>query len=170
MGALGINVGFLVSQVVNLVILLVLLRVVLYKPVMSMLDQRALRIKKGLEDAQEAEERAAQAEADYQKRIEGAEREAQVVVDQAAAQARKIQEEILARARAEAEELLAKAHQQIGTERQEALRTMREQVADLALAISTKLLGQSLDDQTHRRLIDEFLAELAESKSPSTGQ
>jgi F-type H+-transporting ATPase subunit b len=169
MGALGINVGFLVSQLANLFILLILLRVVLYTPVMNMLDQRALRIKKGLEDAQEAEERAAQAEADYQRRMEGAEREAQVVIEQANAQARKIREETLAKAQAEAAELLAKAHQQIGTERRESLRTVRGQVADLAIAVAAKLIGQSLDDEAHRRLVEEFLTELDESP-PSTGR
>ncbi len=67
MDALGINWGFLLSQIVNLAILLIALRLVLYKPVMRMLDQRAQRIKKGLEDAELASKKAAQAEAEYQR-------------------------------------------------------------------------------------------------------
>jgi F-type H+-transporting ATPase subunit b len=166
---LGINVGFLVSQIVNLVILLLLLRAVLYKPVLNMLDQRAQHIKQGLHDAELATQKASQAEAEYQRRMEEAKRQAQGIIEQAAAQARKVQEETLTKAQGEAQELLTRAHQQIDAERQEALRAMRQQVAELALAISSKLISQSLDDQTHRRLIDEFLAELTQATPPSTG-
>ena len=77
MAALGIDVGVLVAQLINFFLLLALLSLVLYRPVTKMLRERSERIAKGLADAAEAEKRAAQAEADYQKRLEEARREAQ---------------------------------------------------------------------------------------------
>ena len=53
MEALGINAGHLISQIANLTILLVLLRVVLYRPVLNMLDQRAAKIRQGLDSLPE---------------------------------------------------------------------------------------------------------------------
>ena len=52
MEALGINLGYLVSQIVNFTLLAVLLYFVAYKPILRMLDERSERIKKGLEDAE----------------------------------------------------------------------------------------------------------------------
>ena len=159
MDALGINWGFLLSQVVNLAILLIALRLVLYKPVMRMLDQRAQRIKKGLEDAELASKKAAQAEAEYQRRVEQAKHEVQKIIDKAVEQGERARDDIIARAQKEAQELLDKARRQIEIERQDALRAVRTQVADLVVAATAKVVGQSLDARTHRRLIDEFLAE-----------
>ena len=67
LAALGINLGFLVSQIINFIILMALLNFVAYKPLLNMLEQRRERIRKGLEDARAAEERLANAEAEAQK-------------------------------------------------------------------------------------------------------
>ena len=60
MEALGINLGYLISQIVNFTLLAVLLYFVAYKPILRMLDQRSARIKQGLEDAELASRRAAE--------------------------------------------------------------------------------------------------------------
>jgi F-type H+-transporting ATPase subunit b len=57
--ALGINLGYLISQIVNFTLLAVLLYFVAYKPILRMLDERSARIKKGLDDAELASKRAA---------------------------------------------------------------------------------------------------------------
>ena len=69
MEALGINLGYLISQIVNFTLLAVLLYFVAYKPVLRMLDQRSERIQKGLEDAEAASRRAAEMEQEFQKQL-----------------------------------------------------------------------------------------------------
>ena len=65
MDKLGINLGYLVSQIVNFTLLAVLLYFVAYKPILRMLDERSARIKKGLEDAETASRRAAEMEQEF---------------------------------------------------------------------------------------------------------
>ncbi len=62
MDELGLNLPVLIAQVVNFFLLLVLLRIFLYKPILEMLDRRAQRVKEGMEAADESKERASAAE------------------------------------------------------------------------------------------------------------
>lgn len=164
MGALGINLGQLISQVVNLLILLVALRALLYKPVLEMLDQRSGRIQQGLEDAEAAAQKAAQAEADYQQRIGEAQRTAQAMVDQASQEARSLRERTLRGARDEAQRYLDRARREIELERQQALRAQKAQLADLVIAAASKVVAHELDETAHRQLIEQFLADPGDSR------
>ena len=160
MSALGINLGYLISQIVNFVLLFVLLSVILYRPITRVLDQRAARIRKGLEDAERAEQRLARIEADRDRRIQQAEREAREIVAQAREEARVERERTLIQAHAEAEELLSRMRREIDRERRHAVSKMREQIADVVIAATTKVVEQSLDEKTQHRLIADFLDEL----------
>ena len=159
MEALGIQAGYLISQIVNLLILLLVLRALLYKPILSMLDARAARIRQGLEDAEAASKSAAQAEADYQKRLEEARLEAQDIIKQANEEAQKLRQQTLDEARQEAQQLLERTRQEIDLDRQETLRVQQVELADLVVDTAAKVIGQVLDDPGHRQLVEQFLAE-----------
>ncbi len=163
MEKLGIDAGVLIAQLVNFFLLLALLSLVLYRPVTKMLRERSERIAKGLADAEMAEKRAAQAEADYQKRLEEARREAQALVAQAREAAEKERQAILARAQTEAQELRARAEEGVERERREALTALQGQVADLAIDAAGRVLGQAVDSAAHRQLVRDFLSKLEQA-------
>jgi F-type H+-transporting ATPase subunit b len=159
---LGINLGFLISQIVNFTLLAVLLYLVAYKPVLRMLDERTARIKKGLEDAENASQRAAQMEQEFEHKLAEARREGQEIVAQAARMSEKTRQDILEKARQEANEQIEKAKDEITHEREQAMTELRQQVADLSLTISRKVIGATLDENRQRQLIAEFLQEAEE--------
>jgi F-type H+-transporting ATPase subunit b len=162
--ALGINLGYLISQIVNFTLLAALLYFVAYKPVLRMLDDRSARIKKGLEDAEEASRRAAQMEQEFEQRMVQARREGQEIIAQSTQMSEKGRQEILATARQEARAEIDKAKEEIIREREMAMAEIRQQVADLSLTISEKVIGEALDEQRQRRLIEEFLEQTEELK------
>ncbi len=164
MEALGINLGYLISQIVNFTLLAALLYFVAYKPVLRMLDDRSTRIKKGLEDAEEASRRAAQMEQEFEQRMVQARREGQEIIAQSTQASEKVRQEILATARQEARLEIDKAKEEIVREREMAMAELRQQVADLSLTISEKVIGEALDEQRQRRLIEEFLEQTEELK------
>ncbi len=157
MEALGINVGYLISQIVNFALLAALLYVVAYRPILRLLDERSARIKKGLEDAELASKRAAEMEQEFERRMAEARREGQEIMAQATQMSEKARQEILDRAREESRALIEKAKEEIDRERDLAMAELRQQVADLVVAVSEKVIGASLDEQRHRQLIAEFL-------------
>lgn len=164
MEALGINLGYLISQLVNFTLLVVLLYFVAYKPILRMLDERSARIKKGLEDAESASRRAAEMEQEFERRMGEARKQGQELVAQATQLSEKARQEILDKARYEASGLVDKAKEEIGRERDVAMGELRQQVAELSLAISHKVIGESLDEEAQRRLIARFLDEAEELK------
>jgi F-type H+-transporting ATPase subunit b len=160
--ALGINLGYLVSQIFNFTLLAVLLYVVAYKPVMRMLDERSERIKKGLEDAEAASRRAAEMEQEFEARLGEARREGQEIIAQATQMSETARQEILEKSRQEARAQIEKAKEEIERERDLAMAELRQQVAELSLAISEKVIGETLDEQKQRKLIAEFLDQTEE--------
>jgi F-type H+-transporting ATPase subunit b len=159
MDELGLNLPVLIAQLVNFFLLLVLLRIFLYKPVLEMLDRRAQRIREGVEAAEQSKEQAFEAEAEVAKQIDEARQQSQALVAQAQEAANRIQEESRNQARQEAETLLERARNEIQLERDQAIAELRGEFADITVSAAEKVIGQSLDRQAHQRLIDEALAE-----------
>jgi F-type H+-transporting ATPase subunit b len=162
--ALGINLGYLISQIVNFTLLAVLLYFVAYKPILRMLDERSARIKQGLEDAESASRRAAEMEQEFEQRLAEARKEGQEIISQATQMSEKARQEILETARQEAREQVEKAKDEIARERELAMSELRQQVADLSLSISEKVIGEALDQQRQRELVARFLEQTEELK------
>ncbi len=159
LAGLGINVPTLLAQVVNVVILLVVLYFVAYKPVMRMLDERSRRIKDSMDQAEAIKEQAARAEEEVKKQLEVASREGQKRIDQSVKAGEEVREKAKQSARQEAEALISRARGEIQRERDEAVSELRKEVADLTIAAAEKVIERSLDKKAHRELIDKVLAE-----------
>ena len=160
MGALGIEPGLLISQIVNFLLLMVILRMVLYEPVLKMMDRRKERIAQSMRDAERAAAAAQEAEADKAKVLDAARREAQEIRAQAARDAEKIAQEIRSRAEQEATEIRMKAQDDAQAQAQLVLSEANKQIADLAILATEQLLGRELakkDEQA--RFVTEFLAQ-----------
>jgi len=159
MDQLGVNVPLLIVQVLNFFVVLLALRVFLYKPILGMLDQRSQRIREGLDAAEQSKEQAASAEQEIAQQIDVARREGQALVAQAQEASARIQDEARNQARTEAETLIERARGEIQLERDQAIAELRREFADLAINAAEKVINQSLDKQAHSRLIEEVLAE-----------
>jgi len=162
--ALGINLGYLISQIVNFTLLALLLYFVAYKPVLRMLDERSARINQGIQDAEQASRRAAEMEQEFERQMAEARREGQEIVAQATQASERAGQEILERAREESRTQIERAREEIARERDLAMADLRRQVAELSLMISEKILGEALDEQSQHRLIAEFLEQTEELK------
>jgi F-type H+-transporting ATPase subunit b len=157
MEKLGINVSQLIWQIVAFGLLVYLLRRFLYRPVLKMLDERRRRIEQSMADAQTAAEKAAAAQVEFERRLAEARKEAQTVLAQANEMSAKMRDDILQTARQEAREMVDKARQEIEADRARSMAQLEKEVADLAISVSEKVLGESLDNNMQRRLINEFL-------------
>jgi len=161
---LGINLGFLVSQLVNFSLLAVLLWLLLYKPVLNMLNQRKERIARSMADVDAAREAAAKAQQEYDRKIAEAQRKAQEIIGQAAQAGEKVGAEVKADAQRDAEAIRQKAHAEAAQEKAHVLVEVQNQIASLSMLATERVLGRAIDDDLQQKLIDQFLAELGEVK------
>src|SRR5688572_22850933 len=151
---LGINLPVLLGQLLSFIFLLTALRLFVYKPVLAMLDERRERIRQGLEAATRGQEQAVEASREAQVQIDNARREGQAIVAQAQQVAARLQEEGRQQALQQQEAMLERARSEIQLERDTAISELRREFADLTISAAEKVIGQSLDQQAHQRLIE----------------
>ena len=154
---LGLNWPGLIWHAVNFIVLLLLLRQFLFKPVVGMLDARAQRVRDSMDQAEQARRAAEQAETDRQTLLAETRREAEQIRARADEQAKRI----LADADARAKERQQLAEQQAeATARQIEERVMaqvRAQLADLVVTAVDRVTRGALDANAQRGLVQQFL-------------
>jgi F-type H+-transporting ATPase subunit b len=155
---LGLNLGFILVYLFNFLIMLVVLRVWVYKPILGLLDRRRQAIAQGLEDARVAAEARAAAEKEAAKIVADAQAEASRVVREANERAQGVAKEVRTEAEAEAAKARETALAETEAERNRILGDLRGQVATLSIAATQKLLGEALDEQRQRTLLNEFFS------------
>jgi F-type H+-transporting ATPase subunit b len=156
---LGINLPVLLGQLLSFTLLLIVLRLLVYKPVLKLLDERRERIQEGLNAADRGREQGEQAAREAQAQIEAARREGQQIIANAQQVAQRIQEEGRQQALQQQDAMLERARSEIQLERDSAISELRREFADLTISAAEKVIGQSLDRSAHQRLIDRAIAE-----------
>jgi len=160
MEGLGINLGYLVIQILGLFVLLLLMKHFAYGPIIRVLEERQARIAKGLEDSRQAAIARDNADAEAKKILDAARADAAKFRADAAVQAEEAASGITAKAHQEKQEILAKAKDDAKEERNRILSELRTQVASISIAAANKLVGEALDDQRQRRIIANFFTKV----------
>jgi len=154
---LGFNLPGLIAQLINFGILLLILRLFLYKPVLRILDERRTRIEEGLNRAEQAAVQASASQDEARRVIDEARGEGRELVAAAQEAAARLRTELEERARTDANLIVTRARDEIQNERDQAIEQLRREFADLTIAAAEQVIGQSLDRAAHQRLIDETL-------------
>jgi F-type H+-transporting ATPase subunit b len=161
---LGLNLGFLIVQILNFAIIFIVLRAWVYKPLINMLEKRKAAIARGLEDARIAEEARANAEVEANRIITEAQMKANDVIREATERADAAGREVRAAADAETAKARDASLAEIAGERNRMLSELRGQVVTLAIAATQKLIGESLDEKRQHNLLQEFFSGVKSGK------
>ena len=161
---IGINLPLLLAFIVNFVILFGLLGLVLYKPVMRMLDERSKRIKESMERAEATKEEYAHAEEEVKGLISKAREDGQALVSQATQIGERLREEAKEGARKEAQAIIDRTRAELEEERDRIIDDLRREFVDISISAAEKVIKETLDKERHRRLIEEALEESATFK------
>jgi len=162
--ALGINLPFLLVQIVNLLIVYTVIAKWVVGPIGNMLEKRRQAIAQGLEDARVAADARANAEKEAAKIIADAQAEASKVVREANERAQEVAKAVKAEAEAEAAKARQSALTEAELERNRLLADLRGQVAALAIAATQKLVGDALDEKRQHALLEEFFSGVKSGK------
>jgi F-type H+-transporting ATPase subunit b len=155
--ALGVDLMSLIVYLINFGILLLVLYFVAYKRLLGMLDQRSKKIKDSLEEAERAREASAQSQADVQQALEQNRHESQRILSEAREMADQFRQHEADKAREQATQIVERAKVEIERERDMAVEQVREELANLTVIATERVIHKSLDPKTHQDLIDEVL-------------
>lgn len=164
MEKLGLNLGFLIVQILNFAIIMVVLIAWVYKPLMNMLQKRREKIEKGLEDAQVAADARANAEKDAEALKADAQAKAAQMIREATEKAEAANRDVRAAAEAEMANARKAGLVEMETEKERALNELRVHVTALAIAAAQRIIGETLDEKRQHALVDEFFSGLKADK------
>ena len=160
---LDVEPGLIFWTVVTFLLLLIVLRSVAWKPILTMLDQREQRIADALEEAEKARQEAEQQNQENQAKLEAAQAEARQAIAEGRELAEKVAQEVRERAEAEAGQMMDQARRTIQQERDQAVQELRNQAADLAILAARNILDDQLDENRGRQIVDDTISRLPES-------
>ena len=161
MGELGLDPRLLLSQVVNFALMALILHRLLHKPLLAALDARARRVQESIDKSRQADQLLQEMRQRYASELDLAQRQAHDLVEQGTRTAEQQRQEILAAAREEAQQIITRAQAQAQRELELGELALRQQIVDLSIAAASQVIGQSLDQQAHHRLIEEFIAQVS---------
>ena len=153
-----INLFWVIVSALNFILFFILVWTFAFKPVSKMLADRKDRIEQGLKDAEQARQDRESAESERVATLTDARREANDILVRAQKVAQETRDADIAATRTELERLRERAAAEIEAEKQRAIGELRGEVADLALAAASRVVGESMNDERQRRLVQEFLA------------
>jgi F-type H+-transporting ATPase subunit b len=156
-GTLGLNVTGLLWHAFNFIVLLVLLRLFLYRPVLGMLEARAQRVRESMEQADQARRAAEQAEADRQALLAETRREAERIRARADEQAKRILADAEARAQERQRHIEQQAEESARQIEERVMAQVRAQLADLVVSAVDRVTRGVLDANSQRGLVQQFL-------------
>lgn len=161
MDLLNPSLGLAVWTILTFVVVLLVLRRFAWKPILGAMEARERGIQQLLDDADKARADAEKLLQEYRRQLAEARGEAQRILGEGKSAAERVREEMLERARAEAEAIVTRAGGEIDLERRKALAEIRERAVDLAIGAAGKVIEESLDDERHRRIAEDYLREIA---------
>ena len=166
-GLLDIN-GTLIAEIIAFLLMLGVLAKWVYPPIIKAAEARQNQIKQQLEQAEKARKEAEERLQQAQDEIVSARVQAGQIIEQTNRAAERIQQEAQERAREEARRIVEAASRDIDAERQRAIQAIRAQMADIVTGAVRRIVGESLNGQRHRRLIEAAIEQV--EKEPSASQ
>lgn len=159
--------GLAIWTIITFLVLLYFLAKFAWKPLLRFLDARQETIKKSLEDAQQAKQELERLNRESAEIIKNAHVEAESIISKSRSEAEKLREEIKQKARTDADAIVREAQRQIETETGRALRQIRSEIAEMSVAIASKLIQRNFSSQDNSELIEETLKQMESGSRPS---
>ena len=156
-----INWQLMLSQTITFLIMLAIVWKFGWKPMVKFMNDRSEKVRKTLDDAENAKQSIAKLEADYRAKLEAVEQKSAELVSQARAEAVKAKEEIMRAAHQEAAELHKKSRDQLDADRRKVMGEMRAEIVALAMAVVEKALKEPIAAGVHDRKFKEIIEELS---------
>ncbi|MHC4182963.1 MAG: F0F1 ATP synthase subunit B [Planctomycetota bacterium] len=158
--ALGVNFKMVIIQAVGFLFLLLLLKKFLFGKIKDMIKARADEIKETYKKSEDDRTEAGKLKESYQKKVVEAEKQAEEKIQVAVVNAKELGDGIVSKSHTDAEEIMSKARLNIDLERKKALAEVRNQVIDLTVYASARLIQQSINHGTAEKLVDDVISEV----------
>ena len=159
-----IDPGTIVFTLINTLIIFILFKVFLFKPVGKILDKRNEMAAAEIAEAKRAKESAAKTEQEYIEKLAKAKEEAADIMKQATLRAQKREEEIVNEANQKAAEIKARAEENIERDKQRAVNDIKDEISDIVIMAASKVVEKEISAKDNEAIIADFLHNVGTAK------
>ena len=154
----------LAIQIINTIVLFWILRKILFKPVLSIIDARESAIKSDIATGEQAKSEGLALKAEYEQKLAAVKNEGQEIIKQATLRAEQKSEEIISSAKEEAISLKERANKDIAQEKQKVMNELKNDISSIAILAASKVIEKDIDQAKHEEMINKFIEEVGEAK------
>lgn len=159
-----IDPGTIVFTLINTLIIFILFKFFLFKPVGKILDKRNEMAAAEIAEAKRAKESAAKTEQEYIEKLAKAKEEAADIMKQATLRAQKREEEIVNEANQKAAEIKARAEENIERDKQRAVNDIKNEISDIVIMAASKVVEKEISAKDNEAIIADFLQNVGTAK------
>lgn len=163
-GLLDPHAGLMFWTLLIFVALWLLLRKYAFPAIFAAVEAREKALEEAITAAKRDREEAAKLLEEHRRQIDAARADAQRLIAEGGKAGEKIRTEMIEEARRQQQEILERARQEIGIERDRAIAELRREAVDLAIRGASKVIERNLDDDTNRKIVEDFLGSLQQAK------
>ncbi len=149
---------------INILILYILMRMFLFKPIRGIMAKRKEAIDSQFETAEQKIADAEKMKSEYEQKLKQAEGESFEIIREARQKAQEEYERIVVAAKTEADKIVKDSHKAIAMQAEKAATKSQNQLADLVLDAVLKVSGQQIDDSASKKMIDDLLKEAGSAR------
>lgn len=154
----------LIIQIINTVILFWILKRILFKPVLNIIDARENAIKSDIAIGEQAKNEGLSLKSEYEQKLSAAKSEGQEIIKQATLRAEQKSEEIISTAKEEVTVLKDRANKEIEQEKEKVMNELKNDISSIAILAASKVIEKDIDKTKHEEMINKFIEEVGEAK------
>lgn len=162
-GIISVNIWQILVSLANLVILFLIVKKFLYKPVMKMINDRQGLIDEKNKQAKDYLDQAKDSKEKLENELNKAHEKAEEILNDATINAQRRQEKIVEGANEEAKNIIRQAKNEAELEKKKAQSEIKAQIVDVSLALGEKIIEREIKEEDHHRLIDDFISQIGEN-------
>jgi len=162
-GLLDVNPGLMIWTVITFILLLLILKKVAWKPILTALDKRESDIREALAQAEKAKDDAKQILEQNQANLAKAEEESKKIINQSRTYAETLKEQLIKDSKEQAKKIVDDASLEIQRKQDIAFEELKGQIAEIAVSAAEKIIRESLDAQKSKQVIDKYLNDVTKN-------
>ena len=160
---LDVNPGLIIWTALTFLILLIVLKKVAWKPILTALENREKEIEDSLNKAEKAKEEAQKILEQNQASLSKAEDKSKKIIEQSRIYSETLKEQMLKESKEEAKKLIDSASAEIDRKKNAAFEQLKNQVAEISLNAAGKIMRENLSTEKNKKIVNEYLKEISKN-------
>lgn len=150
------------AAIFHFILILVLLRLVAYKPLVKLLEERRQYIADSIAEAEREKTEAQEIRAGYEEEMRRSRERAEEIIERATKIGEEQSAEIITEAKKEADRIKNEAISEIRMEKEKALAALRDEVASLSIVVAERIIDERITDGLQHDMVEKFIEEARE--------